>query len=75
MGGVAQEGRERERERQSVSVCVCTRAHVSLCVCVCVCLPLPHIHLLSQKALSEGEFASRHFCVFVPVCASRQGYP
>ena len=33
------------------------------------CLPLPHTHLLFQKALSEGKFASAHFCVFVPGCA------
>lgn len=41
---------------------------VCLCMCMCVYLPLPHTHLLSQWALSEGEFASRRFCVFVPGC-------
>ena len=69
-------GRGGQEEREGRK-CVC------VCVCVCVrarahpCLPLPHTHLLSQKAWSEGEFASRR--VFV-CCAwlcievlSRQG--
>ena len=54
-GGVA---RKKERD---VCVCVCVRA----------CLPLPHTHLLSQKALSEGEFASRRFFVCLRLVVHR----
>lgn len=50
------EGRPEERERRKCGgVCVCVpRVHVSLSLA---------LHLLSQKALSEGEFASRRFFV------------
>ena len=58
---------ERERRKCVRCVCVCARAH----------LPLPHTHLLSQKALSEGEFASRRFfvcCAWLCIeVLSRQG--
>ena len=67
--GALGEGWPGRKRGKKVCVCVCARARL--------CLPLLHTHLLSQKALSEGEFARRRVfvcCAWLCIEAlSRQG--